>query len=459
MQCPYCKTELASGDICETCGGDVKPFKKLYRLSNRCYNEGLKKAKARDLSGAVVSLQNSLKINKRNTEARNLLGLVYSEMGETVEALSEWIISSHFEPEKNLASEYLSYYQNNPTRLDTASRVINKYNASLKLAKAGNYDLAVIQLKKLISLNGKHIKGLQLLGLLNIKAGNISQAKKYLKTVLKYDVMNPLALLYMNEIKGSVGGENVTEDVSADKLVLNARESFAPSNAYRDNKHGILPWISLLAGIVLGMVFFMVAIVPGIRVKSVENKNAEIIKLNETMAKTNAEFDSLSGENEELKRQVETLETKNKQLSESTKKIEKNDYGALAEAAAYYTMEDNKKAADALVSVDKSTLKDKNMLNLYNQLSVKVFAEQSTRLFTEGYNLYNKGKYKEALKVLETSLKMNPDNVDSMYFTARCYDRLADKTKAAKWYNKVIDEHGDTQRAVEAKRRLNALGV
>ena len=77
MQCPYCKATLTSGDTCEKCGSYVKPFKKLYKISNRCYNEGLEKAKARDLSGAVVSLRNSLKINKNNINARNLLGLIY----------------------------------------------------------------------------------------------------------------------------------------------------------------------------------------------------------------------------------------------------------------------------------------------------------------------------------------------------------------------------------------------
>ena len=68
MQCPYCNGKLTAGDNCEKCGNNVKPFKKLYKISNRCYNEGLEKAKVRDLSGAVVSLQNSLKINKRNTK-------------------------------------------------------------------------------------------------------------------------------------------------------------------------------------------------------------------------------------------------------------------------------------------------------------------------------------------------------------------------------------------------------
>lgn len=459
MQCPYCNGKLTAGDNCEKCGNNVKPFKKLYKISNRCYNEGLEKAKVRDLSGAVVSLQNSLKINKRNTDARNLLGLIYSEMGEIVDALSEWVISNHLQPENNLATGYLSYFQNNPTRLDAAEQVVKKYNTSLKLAKAGSYDLAVIQLKKLISLNSKHIKGLQLLGLLNIKSGNLPQAKKYLKMMLKVDAMNPAAMLYLKEIQGKDAGEDKTEDVDADRLVLNARESFAPTSAYRENKHGILPWINLLLGIVLGMAFFMVAIVPGIRAKSVENKKAEIVSLNETLAKTNAEFDSMTSENAELKKKVETLETKNKQLSETVKKPENNEYGALAEAAAYYTMEDNAKAAEALLKVDKTTLKDKNLLNLYNQLSAKVFEEQSAKLFQEGYNTYNRGKYGDALKIFETSLKMNPANVDSVYFTGRCYDRLSDKEKAVEWYNKVINEFGNTQRAVEAKRRLRALGV
>ena len=122
-------------------------------------------------------------------------------------------------------------------------------------------------------------------------------------------------------------------------------------------------------------------------------------------------------------------------------------------------MDDKAEAAKTLLKVDKSTLKDKNLLNLYNQLSGKVFEEQSTKLFQEGYTVYNRGKYDNALKLFETSLKMNPANVDAIYFTGRCYDRMADKEKAKEWYNKVINEFGNTQRAVEARRRLNALGV
>lgn len=50
---------------------------KLVYQSNYWYNDGLKKANIRDLSGAIVSLRRSLQYNRANIAARNLLGLVY----------------------------------------------------------------------------------------------------------------------------------------------------------------------------------------------------------------------------------------------------------------------------------------------------------------------------------------------------------------------------------------------
>ena len=93
MKCYHCDCELTDQDTCPTCGADVALYKKLMSLSNLYYNEGLEKATVRNLTGAAESLHQSLKLNKGNIDARNLLGLVYYEMGEVVAALSEWVIS------------------------------------------------------------------------------------------------------------------------------------------------------------------------------------------------------------------------------------------------------------------------------------------------------------------------------------------------------------------------------
>ena len=101
MRCFKCGSLLSENDTCPKCGEDVRVYKKTARVSDAYYNSGLYKARVRDLTGAVESLKISLMVNKYNTNARNLLGLVYCEMGDVVEALSQWVVSKNFAPEDN----------------------------------------------------------------------------------------------------------------------------------------------------------------------------------------------------------------------------------------------------------------------------------------------------------------------------------------------------------------------
>lgn len=78
---------------------------KLVYQSNYWYNDGLKKAGIRDMSGAVSSLRRSLQYNRENVASRNLLGLVYYGRGDVVEALVEWIISKNLKPHDNIAKD------------------------------------------------------------------------------------------------------------------------------------------------------------------------------------------------------------------------------------------------------------------------------------------------------------------------------------------------------------------
>ena len=107
MRCYKCGSFLTDGDTCPQCGENVRIYKKTARVSDAYYNAGLYKARVRDLTGAVESLKISLMINKYNTNARNLLGLVYFEMGETVQAFSEWVMSTNIQPDNNPAEKYL----------------------------------------------------------------------------------------------------------------------------------------------------------------------------------------------------------------------------------------------------------------------------------------------------------------------------------------------------------------
>ena len=178
MFCFNCGCRLSEKNFCTGCGADVSLYKRIMYTANRFYNDALDKAKVRDLSGAVTSLRQCLKLNKNHIEARNLLGLVYFERGEVVAALSEWVISKNIRSEKNIADDYIGRLQNNPGKLDMYNQISKKYNMALNYCQQDSLDLAVIQLKKVISMNPRFVQARQLLALLYINNQEWEKAKK-----------------------------------------------------------------------------------------------------------------------------------------------------------------------------------------------------------------------------------------------------------------------------------------
>ena len=187
MLCYQCGGTLGAGKYCLRCGADVQNYRKIARVANRYYNQGLARAQVRDLSGAAESLKYCLTIDKRNIPARNLLGLVLYEMGETIDALSEWVVSTNYLPHDNLAEKYVTALQNDRTEMDTASTAIHKFNVALDHAKQGSTDLAMIQLQWVLDKHPKMVKAHELMALLLIWEGENGKAKKELDAALKID--------------------------------------------------------------------------------------------------------------------------------------------------------------------------------------------------------------------------------------------------------------------------------
>ena len=200
MLCYKCGESVGKEDFCSTCNADLSIFQRAVRISNEYYNDGLRKANVRNLSGAIVSLKKSLKIYKYNTDARNLLGLVYYEVGEVVSALSEWVISTSYQPNDNKASQYLREIHNNRNQLEAINQTIKKYNQALMYCKQGSRDLAIIQLKKVLSLNSKLVIGHQLIALLSLQDRQYDKAKKSLRNAGKIDTDNTTTLRYLKEV-------------------------------------------------------------------------------------------------------------------------------------------------------------------------------------------------------------------------------------------------------------------
>ena len=99
MRCPVCDALIPDNAVeCNFCGSDLSVVQYVKRISGTYYNIGLERAKVRDLTGAIAALKQSLRYYKANKDARNLLGLVYYEIGEITSALGEWVISKYLTP-------------------------------------------------------------------------------------------------------------------------------------------------------------------------------------------------------------------------------------------------------------------------------------------------------------------------------------------------------------------------
>ena len=161
--------------------------KKFLYQSNQWYNDGLKKANIRDLSGAIVALKKSLQYNRDNIPARNLLGLVYYGRGEVAEALVEWIISKNIKTHGNIATYYIKKVQESPSELDTINQAIKKYNQCLSYCQQGGEDLAAIQLKKVVAAHPSFLRGYQLLALIYMYTEQYPKARQMLRKANKLD--------------------------------------------------------------------------------------------------------------------------------------------------------------------------------------------------------------------------------------------------------------------------------
>ena len=452
MKCFNCGADLKDSEYCSQCGADVKLYSRMLKLSNAYYNEGLEKAKVRDLSGTVLALRESLKINKKNTNARNLLGLVYYEMGMAVEALTQWIISRSFQSSKNIADEYIESIQNNPARLDTVNTSLRKYNQALVYCQQGSYDLAIIQLKKVLSVNGKLLDAHLLLALLYMKVENYARARNEIKKVLAVDCNNTQALRYLKELNQETDKDQPKEEEKNKDYIAYTRdnETIIQPVGVKDNSgfHAIL---NVVIGLVIGVAVMGLLIMPALQSKKSGELNKAVAEYSDQVDAKSATLDSLKQENESLKQQAEEA---TKAASDAADKV--SSYEELLKAYASYSAGDSAAALQELEAINQDTLSD-DAKTLYSSVFSEVGVTAVNDLYKTGYAAYEKGDYDTAIADLGKCYELDNTQGDALYFLARSYHKSGDTENAKIYYQKVIEEFPNTRKATDAEGLMKGL--
>ncbi len=454
MECYNCGAPLTAEGYCAKCGADVKVYKRILHASNGFYNEGLERANVRNLSGAVESLKKSLQLNKMNIDARNLLGLVYFEMGDTVSALSEWVISKNYQGRNNAAGDYLNEIQNNPSRLDAINQTIKKYNQALIYCRQDSRDLAMIQLKKVLSLNPKLIKGHQLLALLYMQEGKYDQAKKSLRNAAKIDENNTMTLRYQKEVDSKLRESGSKKQKKEDLISYQSGNDTIIMPAHFKDNSAWQTILNIVIGVALGVAIAMFLLLPNIQQKAKGETNEAVKAANETISSKEQSIADLEREVTDLTAQVQQAKDDSQAI-----KSKLASYEQLLGAYAAYAAEDMDAAGEALGKIRAEDLDD-GIRSMYDDANAKVKEKYLASAYQEGYGAYNKGQYDEAAEKLAKVVEMDETYQDgyALYYLAQSYRRVDNMTEALVYYQKVVEKYPGTERARMAQNILNANG-
>ena len=453
MICYRCGQDVGDAKRCPNCGADLTVFWKVRRISNSYYNLGLQQAEVRNLSGAVESLKNSLKFNKYNIAARNLLGLVFHEMGETVPALSEWVISQSYQPDDNLANGYLDEIQKNRGQLDTINQTIKKYNQALHYCQQDSRDLAIIQLKKVLSMNPKLIKGHQLLALLYLQDGKLELAKKSLRNAGKIDANNTTTLRYLKEVNTQLKEKSPSKKPKDDDLISyqSGNETIIMPKRFKESSLGsMLAYI--VTGLIVGAAVTAFLIVPNVKNQAKEDAKQQILEASDTISSNGQTIKDLEQQVSDLQAQLDEEANNNEKVADQIKTYER-----LLNAYVSYTADDVIAAGQALDKVNTSYL-SKKAKSIYKDLNDEVRSQYLDKLYQEGYGYYQRGKYEDAITDLQKIVDEEEDFQDgsAAYYLAQSYRKNGDLDSAKPYYQYVIDKHPGTERARTSQNYVDA---
>lgn len=433
---------------------------KLIYQSNYWYNDGLKKANIRDLSGAITSLRRSLQYNRANIAARNLLGLVYYGRGDVGEALVEWILSKNFQSHENIANYYIQKLQETAGELETLNQAAKRFNQALGYARQSGEDLAIIQLKKVVAAHPSYVKAYQLLALLYLQTEQYSKARQALRTAHKLDTTDDITLRYMHELNQVRKAKNARikekkpeEEQTVTYNIGNETIIQPVSSAFKENS-GLHTIVNIAIGVVVGVAVMWFLIMPAITASRQEKLNEQTVAFSDQIATQKAQISALQTELEEYRATNE--ETKDvKATAESTQE----SYEAVMSISRHYDARDMSDAAmlEELLKVNADSLGTAGR-ERFDEITGELYPRMCENLYTTSQSNFEVANYDMAITNLEKVMQMNEGYSDgkALLLLAQTYEKKGDQDRANIEYQKVVENYPDTEAANTAQEALDA---
>jgi len=364
-----------------------------------------------------------------------------------VSALVEWVISSNLKPENNLAQTYLEDLRGNKNRLDTINSTIRKYNQSIEYCRGGHEDMAVMQLKKVISQNPKMVKAYQLLALLYMKYGEWDRAGRLLKKASQIDNTNTTTLRYLTAVREEKGkrpfarrksSPDGTEEGRSMRYVSGNDLVIAPTT-FRDSST-IATVINIFLGVLLGAAIVWFLTVPAVRQNVNDRANKSVTDANTSLATATAAAQDLQDQIDSANSDADAAR---KERDDANKRIE--GYNDLLAVADLYVLGDQNKTVEALGKLSADDY-DGEGKTLYDDITQMVGGALFNQYYTDGTTAYVNKDYAGAAASLQQAVDSDPegkaDNYQSaLYYLGFAYYFQGDYDKADEIFRQFADRY------------------
>lgn len=481
MNCLHCGAPVLINDVCSVCGLKQEYLIKAWNTSLYYYNEGLADAKIRNMTGAENALKTSLRYNKANIDARNLLGLVYYETGQVIEALAQWVISSNYQPDNNLATRYLTIVQGNQNKLKAYDQAAKKYNLTLHYVRQKNNDLALIQLRKVLNDNPHFVNAYLVLALIYIQEGDLEKARKALQRALKIDKYNPMAQHYMAEIakngKKYASGiiyeepdeeylrEEGTEDAkeyeedeeeTARRKIREiiergaAAEDINPEQnlevgSYKEIKYGRHNVLYLAAGLAIGIIAMFFLVMPA-SIRNIRNQDLQLkSSYSAELSGKNAQIAGLQEEKDDLQQKLTALSDEVDAMKANSEESSLDDN--LMTGIKSYMSGDKDAAIRALGLIDIHTADLSEAATACVQSVISGCEDELAAFRSTGITACTAENYDEAVENLLLYCNLKPDDVEARYNLAKSYEAKGSVVEANALFEDISTRFPDSEYA------------
>jgi TolA-binding protein len=320
---------------------------------------------------------------------------------------------------------------------------------ALGYCKKDSRDLAIIQLKKVLSLNPKLVKAHQLLALLYIQDGKYDMAKKTLRAAGKIDTNNTLTLRYLKETNARLREKSPSKKNVDDDLISyqSGNETIIMPKRFKESSLGS-SLVYIVIGLIVGAAVTAWLIVPNVKNSAKEDAQKQMVEASDTIASDAQNIKDLEAQVEELQAELDEASDSKKEVQSQITSYEK----LIAAYSSYYKDGDTATASEKLKKVEKDDLSDAAK-KLYNSLNSVVQESNISTLYQEGYSLYMSYNYEEAVEALQQVVDVDENYSDgnAAYYLAQSLRKSGDLESAKPYYQYVIDNHPNTERARTAK--------